>query len=57
MKLIFFPRLKNGNVLWKCDDCGVEAEVSETDTRAVSLICVCDKINCYNKYSLTFYNR
>ena len=53
MKLIFFPRLKNGNVLWKCNNCGVEAEVSEFDTCAVALVCVCDgKVHpeCNNRW-------
>ncbi len=54
MKLIFFPRLKNGNVLWKCDDCGAEAEVSEVDTRAVSLVCVCD-MKCHPKCNQDWY--
>lgn len=40
--LILFPRLSNGNVLWTCDNCGVTAEVSEFETNAVALVCVCD---------------
>ena len=40
--LILYPRLSNGNVLWTCDNCGVTAEVSEFETNAVALVCVCD---------------
>ena len=40
--LIFYPRLSNGNVLWTCDNCGRTAEVSEFETNAVALVCMCD---------------
>ena len=40
--LILYPRLSNGNVLWTCDNCGVTAEVSEFETNAVALVCMCD---------------
>jgi len=40
--LIFYPRLRNGNILWSCDNCDNTAEVSTPDTNAVALVCVCD---------------
>jgi hypothetical protein len=40
--LILYPRLPNGNILWRCDNCKRTAEVSMSDTNAVALICICD---------------
>jgi hypothetical protein len=42
MKLLFFKKLENGNVLWKCDNCDRTAEVSCFDTNAVAIVCMCD---------------
>ena len=60
--LILFPRLSNGNVLWSCDNCDNTAEVSEFDTNAVALVCVCDmKVHpqCNSKwyYERLYYNK
>jgi len=55
--LIFYPRLKNGNVLWTCDNCGDTAQVSNFDTNAVALVCMCDMKthpHCNNKW---YYER
>tara|TARA_B100000959_G_C14828729_1_gene560936 strand:- start:364 stop:582 length:219 start_codon:yes stop_codon:yes gene_type:complete len=54
MKLIFFPRLKNGNVLWECDNCGRTAQVSSFDTRAVALVCECD-MTCHPQCNNRWY--
>ena len=40
--LIFYPRLPNGNILWSCDNCDEIAQVSETNTNSVALVCTCD---------------
>ena len=40
--LILYPKLKNGNVLWNCDNCNRVAIVVSPDTSAVALICQCD---------------
>ena len=40
--LILYPKLKNGNVLWTCDNCNRVAEVTSSDTSAVALVCQCD---------------
>ena len=40
--LILYPRLPNGNILWSCDNCDRTAQVSNPDTTAVALICMCD---------------
>ena len=40
--LILYPRLKNGNILWSCDNCDNTAEVSLPNTNAVALFCSCD---------------
>ena len=42
LMLILYPRLKNGNILWSCDNCDNTAEVSYSNTHAVALICSCD---------------
>ena len=62
MKLVFFDRLENGNVLWSCDNCNNTAEVSCSDTRAVALYCMCTRsihppgnADWYNK--LQYYNK
>ena len=34
--------LSNGNVLWTCDNCGGNAEISWPDNNAVAIVCVCD---------------
>ena len=39
--LIFYPRIKNGNILWSCDNCENTAEVSFPETNAVALYCKC----------------
>ena len=54
MKLVFFERLENGNVLWKCDNCDNTAQVSCFDTRAVSIVCSCDMI-CHPKCNKDWY--
>ena len=40
--LVLYPKTKNGNVLWSCDNCNRTAEVSIPDTAAVALVCMCD---------------
>ena len=40
--LILYPKLKNGNVLWNCDNCNRVAVVTSPDTSIVALICQCD---------------
>ena len=40
--LIFYPRLPNGNVFWRCNNCDRTAEVSCSNTNAVALVCQCD---------------
>ena len=40
--LILYPRLKNGNVLWSCDNCNKTAEITSSDTQAVAIYCMCD---------------
>jgi hypothetical protein len=60
--LIFYPKLDNGNVLWTCDNCGRNAEVSCADTNAVALVCICDgKVHpqCNNDwyYKSLYWNR
>ena len=54
MKLVFFERLENGNVLWKCDNCDRTAQVSCFDTRAVSLVCMCD-MTCHPECNKKWY--
>ena len=54
MKLVFFKRLENGNVLWKCDNCDKTAQVSCFDTRAVSLVCSCD-MTCHPECNKKWY--
>ena len=54
MKLVFFPRLENGNVLWKCDGCGKTAQISCFDTRAVSILCECT-MTCHPKCNHDWY--
>ena len=54
MKLVFFKRLENGYVLWKCDNCDKTAEVSCFDTRAVSLVCSCD-MTCHPECNKKWY--
>ena len=60
--LIFYPKIKNGNILWSCDNCNKTAEVSVSDTNAVALICECDgKVHpeCNNDwyYKGLYWNR
>ena len=40
--LIFYPRLPNGDILWRCDNCDSTAAISTPDTNAVALLCICD---------------
>ena len=54
MKLVFFKRLENGNVLWKCDNCDKTAQVSCFATRAVSLVCSCD-MTCHPECNKKWY--
>jgi hypothetical protein len=54
MKLIFFPRLENGNVLWECDNCEKTAQVSCFVTRAVALVCSCT-MTCRPKCNKKWY--
>ena len=35
--LILYPKLKNGNVLWNCDNCNIVAIVVSPDSSAVAL--------------------
>ena len=54
MKLVFFERLENGNVLWECDNCDRTAEVSCFNTRAIALVCECD-MTCHPKCNNRWY--
>ena len=38
--LILYPRLKNGNVLWSCDNCNKTAEITSADTQVVAIYCM-----------------
>ena len=42
--IILYPKLSNGNVLWTCDNCGEQAEISFVETRRVSIYCICNRI-------------
>ena len=53
-ELVFFPRLENGNILWECDSCGNTAEISYSETRAVSIICECT-MTCHPRCNHDWY--
>ena len=49
--IVLFPKLPNGNILWKCEYCGQEYEVCSS-TRRVWLYCICGKFSpkCNREY-------
>ena len=52
--LIIYPKLKNGNVLWNCDNCGKTTEIVYGGTAAVSIYCMCDR-SCHPKCNYEWY--
>jgi hypothetical protein len=52
--LIFYPRIKNGNILWSCDNCGNTAQVVYGGTNAVALVCQCD-MKCHPECNNDWY--
>ena len=54
--LILYPRLKTGNVLWTCDNCGWTTEVTCIETNAVALHCTCDN-TMHPKCNDKWYNK
>ena len=54
--LIFYPRLPNGNLLWRCDNCENTAEVSFPETNAVALYCACSN-EIHPQCNDDWYNR
>ena len=40
--LVIYPKLKNGNIHWSCDNCDRTADVCDGGTNVVALICECD---------------
>ena len=54
--LIFYPKLKNGNILWTCDNCGDTANIRWGGTNAVSIYCMCDR-SCHPKCNDDWYNK
>ena len=53
--VILYPKLSNGNVLWTCDNCGKQAEISFVETRRVSIYCICNK-RCNPICNTEYYN-
>ena len=53
--IIIYPKLANGNVLWTCDNCGNKAEISDPQTRRISIYCICNK-KCNPKCNAEYYN-
>ena len=53
--IIIYPKLANGNILWTCDNCGNQAEISDPQTRRVSIYCNCNK-QCNPKCNEIHYN-
>ena len=54
--LILYPKLKNSNILWTCDNCGNTAEICYGGTAAVSIYCMCDQ-SCHPKCNDVWYNK
>ena len=55
INIIIYPKLANGNVLWTCDNCGNKAEISDPQTRRISIYCICNK-KCNPKCNAEYYN-
>ena len=53
--VILYPKLSNGNVLWTCDNCGRQAEISFVETRRVSIYCMCNT-RCTPICNAEYYN-
>ena len=53
--VILYPKLNNGNVLWTCDNCDRQAEISFVETRRVSIYCICNK-RCNPICNAEYYN-
>jgi len=53
--VILYPKLSNGNVLWTCDNCDRQAEISFVETRRVSIYCTCNK-RCNPICNAEYYN-
>ena len=53
--IIIYPKLTNGNVLWTCDNCGKQAEISFVETRRISIYCSCTK-RCNPICNAEYYN-
>ena len=52
--IVIFPKLKNGNILWTCDNCGEQSQIC-SPTRRVSIYCKCNK-QCNPKCNEKYYN-
>ena len=53
--IILYPKLANGNILWTCDNCGDQAEITVMDTRRVSIYCTCNN-KCNPQCNEEYYN-
>ena len=53
--IIIYPKLANENVLWTCDNCGEQAEISVKETRRVSIYCTCNN-KCNPQCNEEYYN-
>ena len=52
--LKIFPKLKNGNIMWTCDNCGSQSQIC-SPTRRVSIYCECNN-KCNPTCNEEYYN-